>query len=201
MRPLFQTHLRAMQTAAGLCLGTAALIALPLLAADWAPAGTVFPDSYYADHIVKLFQKTGAAARGTFDNLSVGTSAFDLPAYVSHTCFRPTEYDIPRCKAEFGPYFNLKETYNSGMLGDIVRGVPYLAGVANLVPSPTNSVARAEQAIKPVIVQDSTRKRSVELWRICQEKTGYSRADASRCYQRNIRLTQDWSVMVEGNVY
>lgn len=196
MRTLFQSHLRAMQTAAALCLGTAAVIALPLLA-----AGPSYPDSMYADHIVKLFQKTSAESRGNFDNLSVATSAFDLAAYVSHTCFRPTAFDIAGCTAEFGPYFDLKETYNSGKLGEILKGVPYLAGVANLVPSPMNSVAQAVEVVQPVVQKDSTRERSIELWRICQEKAGYVRADAAACYQRNLRLTWDFDVTVAENVH
>ena len=52
-----------------------------------------------------------------------------------------------------------------------------------------------------VVAQEDRDSRSKELWGECQKK--YSdRGDASRCYQRNIRLTdiERYTVPVEGNV-
>lgn len=197
---LLTSHLRAMQTSAAASIISAALLALPLLAAHDVSEISGLSSSHYANHIIYLFQKTGAEVPGTFTNLSIETSGFDFAAYMSHTCFRPTENDLPRCEEEFGPFANLKKAYESGELHDILSNVSYLATAANLTPSPKSAVTIEEKKTSTTVEED-VREESKKLWKACQIKEP-TRAAAMRCYQRNIRRTQEWNRGVEaGNVY
>lgn len=108
MSSLRQAH--AAQFSAAALLMTVALTALPLLAADQ------YEETYYAGQIVQIFQKMGAETPGIYANGSLDTSAFDFASYFGNTCFRPTEFDMAGCKEKFGPYANLKETYDSTIL-------------------------------------------------------------------------------------
>ncbi len=193
-------NLRAMQTAATAALVSLALIGLPLLAAN-DDSVTGLSNAYYAEHIIKLFQKTGAEVVGTFDNASVSSSGFDFAAYMSHTCFRPTEYDSAGCKREFGPYWNLNTTYHSGALNMILRGTSFLAGAAHLAPTQAVIKKVEEKEVEETNTNTTlfntpsaleVRARSVKLWNACQAKES-SREEMSRCYQRNIRRTQLWN--------
>ncbi len=198
---LLTSHLRAMQTAAAASIVSAALLALPLLAAHDVSEISGLSNSHYANHIVYLFQRTGVEVPGTFTNLSIETSGFDFAAYMSHTCFRATKNDRSRCAEEFGPYANLKETYENGALHSILSEVSYLATAANLTPSPKSAVNIGEAKKTPKKVEESVRQESKKLWKACQIKEP-SREAAMRCYQRNIRRTQEWNRGVEaGNVY
>ena len=199
-----RTHLHAIQTAAALSLATAALLALPLLAADVSSTSGL-SDAYFMEHIVSVFEKTGAETAGSFDNDSIETSGFDFAAFVSNTCYHPTEYDVAACKKEFGPYWNLKNVHDDGTLHTILRGVPHLAKAAALVPAP--AAERQDEEKKDTGAADNgvlfltpgereVRERSLKLWDACQEKES-TRADASRCYQRNIRRTQLWNPDVD----
>ncbi len=197
---LLTSHLRAMQTAAAASIMSAALLALPLLAAHDVSEITGLSRSHYANHIVYLFQKTGAEVPGLFTNLSIETSGFDFAAYMNHTCFRPTKNDLPSCSEEFGPYANLKKTYENGELHGILSNISYLSAAANLTPSP-KSVTTIEEKKTSATVEEVVRKESKKLWKACQIKEP-TRATAMRCYQRNIRRTQEWNRGVEaGNVY
>lgn len=206
MEPITR-HLSAMQTAAAASIVTAALLALPLLAANDAQV-TGQGDSFYAQHIVLLFQKTGAQVPGTFDNLSLETSGFDFAAYVSHTCFRPTENDLAACSEEFGPFANLKTTYDSGTLNRILQSTPYLIDAAAFAPTlkkeeivePSVENKTIPSDAQPTPSEAMIRERSVMLWKECQIKEP-TREAASRCYQRNIRRTQEGNENAEGNVY
>ena len=53
-------HLQALQGAATVTLVSVSLIGLPLFAADKTET-TGFSHAYYAEHLVSLFQRTGAA--------------------------------------------------------------------------------------------------------------------------------------------
>lgn len=200
---LLARHTKAMQAAGAASIITAALLAVPLFAANEESDTTGLSAHYYADHIVRLFGKTGAEVPGAFDNLSIDTSAFDFAAYTSNTCYRPTENDLAACKEEFGPYADLKGTYNSGALNRILSEVPYLATAAHLAPSPAFTIDIEEKSTRqePMTIEESTREESEKLWDACQIKED-SQSAAARCYQRNIRRTQEWNRGVEeGNVY
>lgn len=198
---LITSHLRAMQTAATASIVSAALLALPLLAANDVSEISGLSKSHYANHIITLFQKTGVEVPGTFTNVSIETSGFDFAAYMSHTCFRPTENDLPRCAEEFGPYADLKNTYENGELHDILKNVSYLEATANLAPSPKAAIKIEETKKNSKTIEDNVREESKKLWRACQIKEP-TRSAAMRCYQRNIRRTQEWNRGVEeGNVY
>ncbi len=122
-------HTRALQFSAAATLFTAAVTALPLLASDQ------FDEAYYGNQIVQIFQKMGAESIGFYSNGSLDTSAFDFASYFSNTCFRPTDFDMPSCKEKFGPYANLKETYDSGKLAMILSRVSYMKDIAKLLPT------------------------------------------------------------------
>ena len=183
-------HLRAFEFAAVTSVVAAAVFGLPLLAADEAPNLSGFDDKYYAEHIILKFQKIGAES-SIYDNKTVNSSAFDLVQYMSDTCYRPTQNDIPSCKDKFGSYFNLKATMDSGDLASILTLRPYFFGVDKLFPASPASVAEPE-----LTVDD----RSHEIWSVCQEMFS-DRFDQSRCFQRNISLVTVRRVRVQGNVY
>ncbi len=196
-------HLKAMQAAGAASIITAALLAVPLFAANDTSETTGLSAHYYADHIVRLFGKTGAEVPGAFANESIETSAFDFAAYMSHTCFRPTDNDLASCKEEFGPYADLKSTYNSGSLRAILTQVPYLLATAHLAPAPVLTIRIENESSSKTFItpEEQTREESKKLWNACQIKEA-SRSAAARCYQRNIRRTQEWNRGVEeGNVY
>lgn len=207
----FARHLRAVELAAALSIGTVALAALPLLAAHEA-TDTQYSSNYYTEYIVRTFQKIGASA-GVYDNRSVETSAFDFARFVSHTCFRPTEFDMTACKAEFGPYHDLRAIYESGKLAEILRTSPYLVEAARMLPSRTNQSTHSPSfvpAIQPPAVvapasevrrADQTRRsRSEQLWDIC-DRRGATRQEEVDCYQRNIRLIERTEVIENSIVY
>lgn len=191
------SHLRAMQAAVAVTVVTTAVLGLPLFAAEETESGLT--DSHYANYIVKRFRKVGSETSGTFDNKTVATSGFDFAAFMSHTCFNQTKNDIASCKEEFGPYFNFKETYESGKLTAILSRVPYLAPAAQIVPTITVKAIVQPKAASGY-PQQITRERSLELWKICDSHED-TREAAARCYQRNIRRTQEWSAAVRGNVH
>ncbi len=188
---------RAMQAAATASVLTAAVLALPLLAAE---NSTDFVGNVDSQNIINLFQKTGAETVSSFDSRSIDSSGFDFAAFISNTCFRPTEFDLASCKEKFGRYADLKATYNSGELYKILSSVSYLAGSAKFAPAPAKLAEKAKTVSETVkftrsndviYVTDNEREireRSVKLWRICQTKE-FSRADEVSCYQRNINRT------------
>lgn len=204
-----KSHAQAFQVSAAAVLVTAALTALPLLAADQ------YDSSYYAGQIVTMFQKTGAPT-GAYSNGSMDTSAFDFAGYFSDTCFRPTDFDMAGCKNRFGPYANLKTTYQSGQLATILRGVSYLKDVANLIPggatasssssSSSSSMYSSEGVSSSAAsseisssspsgnasgtMEEARAERARQVWRICTANHE-SRAFEVRCYQANMRLIMD----------
>ncbi|MBP9850403.1 MAG: hypothetical protein KBC47_01800 [Candidatus Peribacteraceae bacterium] len=209
MSTLFR-QTRAMQFSAVSLVITAAITALPLLAADQ------FDDAYYTNQIVQVFQKIGASSTaGIYNNGSMETSAFDFASFFSHTCYRPTEFDMPGCKEKFGPYANLKQTYDSGKLGMIFSGVPYLKDLAKIVPgnyghapsssassvssSPVNSSASSAPASSVSSSVSSSassfdlmdrKDRASQVWALCVKKFP-ERNESVGCYQRNIRLIME----------
>ncbi len=202
-RSVARRHAAAIQLSVGAALVTAAMVALPLLAQ---PTG-------YGDYIVKRFQKTGAESGAGFDNRFVETNAFDFAAYFSHTCFRPTEYDRAGCEREFGPeYWNLYETLASGKLKEILASYKHLNGAEKAVtPKPVtkandvtaDSKSWTEATPKDDGMYQKTRDaRAKTLWATCQKQSN-DRADAGRCYRRNVRLLnqESWDLDVASNVY
>lgn len=188
-------HTRALQFSAASVLFTAAVTALPLFAAS------EFDTSYFDRQIVQTFQKLGAATTNDYNNGSLATSAFDFAMYFSDTCYRPTEFDTPRCTEKFGPYANLKETYESGALAAIMNRVSYLKGITALLPggtvtsssSSSSSSLSSSAPASDVLSSSSSRDllnradRGHQVWNLCTKKT-LTRGLAVRCYQRNIRL-------------
>lgn len=193
-----KSHFTAMQAAAATSIVTAAILALPLFAAEQSPVQAIWNESDAA-HLVSVFEKTGAETVGTFGNRSIDDSGFDFAAYKNNVCFSPTETDIPACKREFNAYADLRQTYKSGQLNAILRTVPYLAGSAHFAPSgsmtqqtlqSSSSSGNGVQYVTPS--QEALRERSVTLWNVCS-KLHLTQAATVRCYQRNIRRTQEWS--------
>lgn len=198
-------HTRALQASAAAALVTVAVMALPLSAADQ------FDESYYAGQIVTIFQRMGAEQKDLYSNGSLATSAFDFAVYFSHTCYRPTDFDMPGCKEKFGPYANLRTTYESGQLAAIFRRYSHLSGIAALVPqsgvatssSSSSSSSSSAPSMPSTVQPDSGSSSSVsteprlqradrggQVWAICTKKF-LSRTDATLCYQRNIRLIME----------
>ncbi len=215
MTTLFQ-QTRALQFSVASLLVTAAITALPLLAADQ------YDEPYYAHQVVQAFQKLGAESVGIFSNGSLDTSAFDFASYFGHTCYRPTAFDMPRCKEKFGPYANLQETYNSGALKAILSQVSYLKDIASLLPgsygpppsssSESSSASSVEPVATPSVSSTSSSSssssaselldrtdRASEVWNLCLEKF-VAREEAVKCYQRNIRLIMERREPVDGNL-
>lgn len=216
MSTLFR-QARAMQFSAASLVITAAITALPLLAADQ------FDDAYYANQIVSVFQKMGAGSTaGIYNNGSLETSAFDFASFFSHTCYRPTEFDMPTCKEKFGPYANLKQTYDSGKLGMIFSGVSYLKDLALLMPgsygpppsspsssetpsSVSSSVSPAPAAVSSSVSSPASsdpmgrQDRASQVWALCVKKFP-ERNEAVACYQRNIRLIMERTEAVVDNL-
>ena len=191
MFSVLKSHLRAVQFASTVTIVTAGLIALPSRAEE--PSlenGT----GYYANYIATRFQRIGATQVGTYDNTSIATSAFDFAQYVSHTCYHPTENDIPGCKHEFGPFFNLKDTLTNGTLVLILKRFPSYAGAERFAMPEhlsTTILREAEPSPQPLIqeqvMQQNRDERARLSWDQCQNHFD-SRRDAVACYQRNIRL-------------
>ncbi len=201
-------QLSAVQTAATASIVTAALLSLPLFAAS-TDTTVAIRNEYDAKHLVSVFQKTGAETTGSFTNRSIDESGFDFTAYRSNTCFSPTENDLAACRQEFGAYADLRATYESGELNVILETVPYLKDAAAFAPAPktmqtmerspeSEGASNSVQLTTPI--ERLIRERSEKLWKECQIKEP-SREAASRCYQRNIRRTQEWNQPAEGNVY
>ena len=211
-------HLSAMQAAAAVTLTTAALTALPLLAADQ------YDESYYANQVVQTFQKMGAMSTDSYVNTSMDTSGFDFATFFSDTCYRPTEFDMQGCKDKFGPYANLKNTYESGKLASILRRVPYLKAVAALVPqsaavssvsssamssSSSSSMSSATESGAQQMTTSSASSdsyhgeertdRAAQVWTLCVKKFEERKGQAA-CYQRNIRLIMERTEPVTENV-
>lgn len=201
-------HTHALQATGATALLTAAVMALPLLAADQ------YDEPYYAGQVVSIFQKMGAQGNlNIYNNGSLTTSAFDFAMYFSDTCYRLTDFDIPGCKEKFGPYANLKTTYDSGQLAAIFRRYNYLAGIVPLLPqsatamnfsSSSSSVSSAPSTFTRVqpsptfssssSVSNEPREnrgdRGSQLWAICTKRFS-NRGQASYCYQRNIRMIME----------
>lgn len=206
-------QINALTVSAAIALGSTLLVSLPLLASD-NPAITGLSEGYYSQNVATMFQRTGAMQQGmSFDSTTVESSPFDFAAYVSHTCYRPTEHDMPRCQELFGPYADLRWTLETGRLAMILKRYAYLASAATLVPQPTEEVA--EEKVQHSVVTPTTttaqemdttdeaerlRSRAKQVWESCSVRS-ISRSDAVRCYQRNVRLTTVRSEMVPGNVY
>lgn len=221
MSTLFR-QTRAMQFSAASLVITAAITALPLLAADQ------FDDAYYANQIIQVFQKIGASSTaGIYNNGSMETSAFDFASFFSHTCYRPTEFDMPVCKEKFGPYANLKQTYDSGKLGMIFSGVTYLKDVAQLVPgsygpapssstssssetssssmsssvssAPASSVSSSMSSSASSFDLMDRKDRASQVWTLCVKKFP-ERNESVGCYQRNIRLIMERMEAVDNHL-
>jgi hypothetical protein len=118
---------------------------------------------------------------------------------------------MPGCKEKFGPYANLRTTYDSGKLATILSRVSYLKDVALLLPGDT------KPRIEPVSVETGSvstpdpsstnsaeadfatlrKNRAAAVWKLCSKKFT-THEEATSCYQRNIRLiterTEDVSV-------
>ncbi len=207
---------RALQFSAAATLMTAAITALPLLAADQ------FEESYYANQIVQKFQKMGAESVGFYSNGSLDTSSFDFASYFSDTCYRPTDFDMPGCKEKFGPYANLKQTYESGALKTIVGRVSYLKDLAKLLPgsygpppsssSSSSSMSSSASSASPVTETPSVSSssssstdlmdrtdRASQVWKLCVNKF-ITREKSVACYQRNIRLIMERTEAVDENL-
>ncbi len=185
------SHLRAIQFASIATFVTAGLMALPSFASDTQETyGSLDASMQY---IATRFQKVGAEQVGAYDNSTIATSAFDFTQYVSHTCYHPTENDIETCKQEFGPFYNLKETMESGALYVILKSRPYYAGAEQFVVPRhiadalliDGSSARALSDEE--VAQLDRDARAKLIWHTCQFQYD-SGKDASACYQRNIRL-------------
>ncbi len=206
-------HGIAMQLSACAALVSVALVALPIMAEE-TPAITT-PSTSYEDYIVNLFQNTGAANPGTYDNRFVDTSAFDFAQYFSHPCYNPTDFDMARCQRDFGPFWNLKSTLESGQLAAIFKRYPYLVGAEQAIrPTP---IVQAQQAMpqpqavpaaqpdaeeEAMMFQKTRDQRSQELWDAC--KVAYpDTVESAACYRRNIRLLdqEQYDITIEGNVY
>lgn len=209
-------HMSAMQFSAAALVTTVAVSALPLLAADQ------YDDTYYGNQIVQLFQKIGAESVGSYNNGSLETSAFDFASFFSHTCYRPTDFDMPGCKEKFGPYANLKTTYDSGRLAAIFSRVSYLADITKLLPGsygakPTESSASSSSSALSTSsvssvsslsssssssfsadLMDRTDRASM-VWKLCVKKFS-DRNQSVACYQRNIRLIMDRVEAVDANL-
>jgi hypothetical protein len=194
----------AMQRTAAAALFAIALVTLPLLAES--------PNGMYADQLIRRFEKTGAIQGQSFDNRFIDTNAFDFAQYFSHTCFRPTEYDIPACQREFGPYWNLQQTLVTGQLAEILARRTYLAGAEKaVVPVPVQKVYEPRPEPNqwtPATTNDDAKlqkqrdARSKVLWSACQKRSS-DRSEAGRCYRRNIRLLSEESsaLNIESSVY
>ncbi|HRH93978.1 MAG TPA: hypothetical protein PKV72_05620 [Candidatus Peribacteria bacterium] len=205
---VLRRHSSALQFAAACVLTSLAVIGLPLFAEN----STSVPSTAYGDYIVRRFQKTGAETAQSFDNRYVETNAFDFAAYFSHTCFRPTEYDMAACEREFGPYANLKDTLTSGQLGGILTRYKYLSGAEKAVtpepvtktnePKPSVYVAPQQTNIEASAIQKERDVRAKQIWAVCQKRSS-DRSEAGRCYRRNVRLLsqESWTLDVESNVY
>lgn len=189
-------HVRAVEAAAASVLLTAAVTSLPLLAADQ------YDESYYANYIVSVFQKVGAENTNVYSTGDLASSAFDFARYFSDTCFRPTTFDEAGCKEKYGPYANLKETYDSGTLATLLSRTPHLKGIVHLLPGgaalQNSSSSSVPATIAPSVViptaqpaqstiDEERTERGARVWKICGKKFD-NRNDATLCYQRNIRI-------------
>lgn len=215
MKNIILTHRRGAQIGFISAFSVIALSALPMLAAEgtFEPNVTGLTDAFYQNHIISMFEKTGAETTYAFDNKTLDTSAFDFAQYASHTCFRATENDKENCAREFGPYADLKSTLESGKLSSILKSRQYLAETSKFLPAEkvtseqTNSVsiestgmpARAVKVNENAIYEEMRQDRSKDLWRICRWKSEDERT-AMRCFQRNLRFTTDTG-MGEDDVY
>lgn len=209
---------RAAQFSAAAVLMTAAITALPLLATDQ------FGESYYANQIVQSFQKLGAESGSYYNNTALATSAFDFGSYFANTCYRPTDFDMPRCTTKFGPYANLKTTYDSGALKSILSRISYLKDIGNMLPGSasyappasssmsSSSSSAASIAPAPIVIPSYSSSassslsaievnrtdRASQVWKLCVINT--TRENAVKCYQRNIRLIMERTEDVEENL-
>ncbi len=200
MSSLFH-HTRALQFSAVATLVTAGLTVLPLLAADQ------YDEPYYANQIVQTFQKMGAQTTYVYNNGSLATSAFDFASYFSSTCYRPTTFDMPGCKEKFGPYANLKETYESGKLAMILSRVSYLKNIAKFLPgafaislssAPNHSTSVSSSSSSSTDLTNRN-ERASQVWKLCVNKF-MTREKSVRCYQRNIRLIVERTEPVAENL-
>ena len=140
------------------------------------------------------------ADSGVYDNLTVNSSAFDLVSYMSDGCYRPSENGIDSCKQQFGPYYNLKQTMDSGALKTLLMQYPYFSGVDKLFPAPTPDESTTTKKLSEnQQIQLQIDSRSRDVWDFCQRQSE-DRMSQNRCYQRNIRLTLDRNDDIEGNV-
>lgn len=203
----FFPQLKAFQFAASATMMTAAIIALPLLAQtdasemiqpDVSAPSSDYGMAYYAKQIASRFARIGAES-GIYNNLSINSSAFDLVQYMSDSCYNVTDVNTAACKQQYGPYYNLRATMDSGALKTILMGYPYFTGVDNLFPAPAQEKSQIRKLSEPEVIRLQIDHRSREVWETCQARFD-ERMEQNRCYQRNIRLTTNRRIDVEGNV-
>ncbi|MDD5055001.1 MAG: hypothetical protein PHZ00_01900 [Candidatus Peribacteraceae bacterium] len=199
-------NLKAFQFAASATLMTAAVVTLPLFAQvdvtvtppTTTPATTELGMEYFAGQIASRFARIGAES-GIYDNLTINSSAFDLVQYMSDGCYNVSDVNTETCKQQYGPYYSLKETMDSGALKTILMGYPYFTGVDKLFPAPTPAESHVRKLSEPEVFRLQIDHRSREVWDTCQAQFD-DRMEQNRCYQRNIRLTTNRNIDVEGNV-
>ncbi len=213
------SHSTAAQAAAATALATIAMIGLPVMAEHFPVRHVAVMtqecvhegkqdcvieniDATYSQAIIARFNKIGK--NGSFyDNKNIQTSSFDFPAYVSNTCFNPTSNDMARCRAEFGPYANLKETLFSGKLLDILYVNKHSIGRAyTLVPTVINQVKSGTLAAKDsysTYLQSQQARASI-VWGACQSRYPSSRSTQNKCFQANHRLITLTGVPVMENI-
>ncbi len=135
---------------------------------------------------------------GITDDSNVFAGAkFDIQGFTNHPCYQIAGIEAKICNDQYGLTAPLKTYVNNGMLYSYLNQKGLLAKVD------VNSVLVGGAGIEPVEiflppVPVSTAKQddvstlrsdhNDKLWAICIRKTP-ARAEATACYQRNIRLT------------
>lgn len=195
-------HSRASQLGALVATISMALMSLPTFAQTEGQA----IDIQYSHTIASAFRRPGLPT--SYDNTTLQNSAFDFQAYVSHTCFKPTEFDKPTCKEAFGPYADFRETLESGKLDAILRHHGVIVSVAEqptIVASIAEKVTQEEKSREVALTDEELyarklQERSQQVWNACVARYN-SQEGRNSCFQRNDRLVQNFDVAVRGNVF